>query len=323
MALLKKINTEATTQNDTGFGSNSSYNAGRFVNRDGSPNITKQGLSLAERYSIYHTLLALPLWKFLLFIVAVYIAINLFFATIYCLMGIEHLGGIITTGSVLHNFGEAFFFSAQTFTTVGYGRINPVGFGASAIAAIEALLGLLSFALATGLLYGRFARPQSFIKFSDFAVVAPFENGVALMFRMVPYKNNALLDAEAKISLAMQVEENGKMNNRFFTLDLQIAKVNALTLSWTIVHPINEKSPLYNIAQEDYANFKVELLVFVKAFDEMFANTVVARTSYSAQEIVFGAKFKPMYHPSDNNTKTILDIAKLNEIETTSISMLQ
>jgi inward rectifier potassium channel len=315
MALLRKINSRAKAEDNTGFGVNSSFSGGRFVNRDGSPNITKKGVNLFERYSIYHTLLALPLWKFLLLVLLVYILINIFFACIYYAIGIEHLGGIISASSI-ENFGEAFFFSAQTFTTVGYGRINPIGFLASTIAAIEALLGLLSFALATGLLYGRFSRPQSFLKFSDFAVIAPYKESVGLMLRLCPYKNNSLLDTEVKLTLAMRVDENGKMVNRFFSLDLEISKLNALTLSWTLVHPIDEKSPLYNLKYEEYINFRVEILVFLKAFDEMFANTVVARSSYTAKEIIFGARFKPMYHPSENSQKTILDIGKLNEIET-------
>jgi inward rectifier potassium channel len=321
MALLRKINSKAKAENNTGFGANSSFSGGRFLNRDGSPNITKKGVSLFERYSIYHTLLALPLWKFLLLILLVYILINFFFACIYYLIGIEHLGGIISASSI-ENFGEAFFFSAQTFTTVGYGRINPIGFLASTIAAIEALLGLLSFALATGLLYGRFSRPQSFLKFSDFAVIAPYQGLSGLMLRLCPYKNNSLLDTEAKLTLAMRTDDNGKMVNRFFNLDLEISKINALTLSWTLVHPIDEKSPLYNLKYEEYINLRVEILVYLKAFDEMFANTVVARSSYTAKEIIFGARFKPMYHPSDNNQRTILDLNKLNEIETVALPEL-
>jgi inward rectifier potassium channel len=315
MALSRKINSRAKTENNTGFGTNSAFSGGRFVNPDGSPNIAKKGINFFERYSVYHTLLAMSLWKFLALVLLVYVCINLLFASIYYFIGIEHLGGIVSS-SPLENFGEAFFFSAQTFTTVGYGRINPLGFWTSSIAAIEALLGLLSFALATGLLYGRFSRPESFLRFSDFSVIAPYEGITGLMFRISPFKNNALLDAEVKVSLAMRIEENGKMVNRFFPLDLEISKINALTLSWTIVHPIDEKSPLYNLKQEEYINFRVEILIFVKAFDEMFANTVVARTSYTANEIVFGAKFKPMYYPSDKHNKTVLDLNKLNEIET-------
>lgn len=127
MALLRKINTKAQTEANSGFGTNASDYGGRFINKDGSPNIEKKGIGLMERISWFHTMLALPRWKFLLFIFLFYISINLVFAAVYYLIGIEHLGGVITT-SKWEQFGEAFFFSAQTFTTVGYGRINPTGF---------------------------------------------------------------------------------------------------------------------------------------------------------------------------------------------------
>jgi inward rectifier potassium channel len=198
---------------------------------------------------------------------------------------------------------------------VGYGRISPVGFAASAVSTFEAFLGLLSFAIATGLFYGRFSRPRAFLKFSHNALIAPYKEGTALMFRVAPYKNNLLSEAEAKVNLAMQLEENGKIVNRFFNLDLEISKINALALSWTIVHPINEKSPLYNFNYADMVNAKIEALVFVKAFDEVFSNTVVQRFSYIASEVVWGAKFRMMYHADEKKKATVLDLDKLNDYE--------
>jgi inward rectifier potassium channel len=263
-------------------------------------------------------MLAMPRAKFLLFLLTAYIIANLFFAGIYYLIGIDHLAGV-QKGSSVKNFTEVFFFSAQTFTTVGYGRISPVGFLASAVSTFEAFLGLLSFALATGLFYGRFSRPRAFLSFSHNALIAPYKDGTALMFRIAPYKNNLLSEAEVKINLAMQVEENGKMMNRFYNLDLEISKINALALSWTIVHPINEKSPLYNFNYTDMVNAKIEALVFVKAFDEVFSNTVVQRFSYIASEVIWGAKFKIMYHADEEKGRTILDLNKLNEYEKTEL----
>lgn len=314
MALLRKINTKAKTEDNTGFGTNSTYSGGRFFNRDGSPNIIKRGLPFWDRNSIYHTLIGYPSWKFLLVVIGGFVLINIGFASLYYLIGIDHLGGM-KPGTPLENFGEAFFFSAQTFTTVGYGRISPVGFVTSFVAALEALIGLLCFAVATGLLYGRFAKPKAYLRFSDYAVIAPYKGGTAFMFRMTPYKNNQLLDVETKISLAMKVEDGAQIVNRFFNLDLEISKVNALTLSWTLVHPITEKSPLYNLKPEEYETLSTEFLIFIKAFDESFSNNVVARSSYTAKEIVFGAKFKPMYYPNEQHNKTILDVSRLNEIE--------
>ena len=161
-------------------------------------------------------MLAMPRMKFLLLLFVFYILINLLFAGVYYLAGIEHLSGL-KTGSAWQNFSEIFFFSTQTFTTVGYGRISPVGFITSAIATFEAFLGLLSFAIATGLFYGRFSRPRAFLKFSDHAIIAPYKNGIALMLRMAPFKNNQLFDAEARLTLAMKINENGNASNRFYS----------------------------------------------------------------------------------------------------------
>jgi inward rectifier potassium channel len=141
------------------------------------------------------------------------------------------------------------------------------------------------------------------------------------MFRMSPYKNNNLSEAETKLTLAMRIDENGKMANKFYSLDLEISKVNALALSWTVVHPINEKSPLFDLTLEDLKAVNAEVLVFVKAFDDVYANTVMSRTSYVASEIIWGARFKLMYHPNEGNTKTILDLGLINDYE--KIDLLQ
>jgi len=321
MSLLSKINTKATTQINTGFGINSADYGGRFVNKDGNPNIEKRGIPYFERISWYHTMLQMPRWKFLLILFSFYILINLVFAVIYYCIGIEHLEGIIAH-TIAEKFGEAYFFSAQTFTTVGYGRISPKGITTSTIAAFEALIGLLSFAIATGLFYGRFSKPKAYVRFSENAVLAPFNNGLAIMMRVAPYKNNTLLEAEAKVTAGIILEENGLPKNKFYFLDLEFDKVNSLTLSWTIVHPITEKSPFYKFTAEDFANTSGELLIFFKAFDDMFSNTVMARTSYTLQELVIGAKFTPMYHRDKEKNTTTLELDKLNSFVAADISNL-
>jgi inward rectifier potassium channel len=311
MAILRKINSKAKTENNTGFGTNANDYGGRFVNKDGQPNVNKIGVPFLERISWYHALLAMPRWKFLAVIILFYFGINFLFALLYMVIGVQHLVGI-QRGNILTEFSEAFFFSMQTFTTVGYGRISPSGFLTSFVASMEALTGLLSFALATGLLYGRFSKPTAYLKFSQNAIIAPYKDGMALMVRLAPFKNTALTDAEAKISLGMMIEENGKMVNKFFPLELEFTKVNALTLSWTVVHPITEDSPLFNYTKEDIANTIGEVIVFIKAFDDMFSNIVVARTSYTFKEVIYGVKYIPMYHRSVDGGKTVLDLDKLN-----------
>jgi inward rectifier potassium channel len=311
MALLKRLR-NLRTDNNTGFGTNSSNTGGRFVNKDGKANVIKKGVGILNRYSWYHTMLQMKRGKFLLLLLLIYISVNLFFAGIYYLIGIDHLAGV-NAGSAWKNFTEVFFFSAQTFTTVGYGRISPTGFAASAVSTFEAFLGLLSFAIATGLFYGRFSRPQAFLKFSDNALVAPYKDGTAFMFRLVPFKNNNLSEVEVKLTMAVSTEENGKLFDKFYNLDLEISKVNALALSWTIVHAITEDSPFYGLSKEDIAAADMEIMVFVKAFDEVFSNNVVSRTSYVSSEIVWGAKFNIMYRPNNDKSKTVIDIDRLND----------
>lgn len=315
MALFNRLNLKAKSLINTGFGTSASSYGGRFINKDGSANAAKKGIGVLDRISWYHTMLEMSSWKFLSILLLFYISINFVFALLYFAIGIEHLNGIQTTDDVWVQFGQAYFFSAQTFTTVGYGHISPTGFYTSALSSAEALMGLLSFAIATGLFFGRFSKPAVFLKFSDNAIIAPFNNGRALMFRLAPYKNTNYIDAEVNVTLGMQMEANGAMMNKFFTLDLEYQKINSLALSWTLVHPITSESPLYGLGASDFDSISGEIIVIVKTFDNMFSSTVATRTSYTFEEVVYGAKFKPMYTKSENNLSTVLDLGLLNTFD--------
>ena len=312
MALFKKINVKAKTDKNTGFGTNASNYGGRFINKNGTANIQKKGMHFLHRISWYHTMIDMPRWKFMSVLLLFYIGINFLFAIVYYAIGIEHLNGIDFSKSDWVQFGQAYFFSAQTFTTVGYGHISPSGFMTSMVAAAEALIGLLSFAIATGLFFGRFSKPTAFLKFSHNALIAPYGEIKGLMIRVTPFKNTNFTDAEAKMTLGMSMEKNGVMTNEFYSLELELERINALTLSWTLVHPITENSPLYNFTKEDFDVVNGEVLVFIKTFDDMFSNTVAIRTSYTFDEVVYGAKFEPMYTRSTDSSKTILHLDKLN-----------
>lgn len=307
---IRQKNTE-----NSGFGNNAS---GRFINKDGFPNVKRRGVNVFNKLSWYHTMLNLSSFRFLSYLVIAYVVVNLCFAFIYYLIGVEHLTGI-DKSDPLNEFIDVFFFSSQTFTTVGYGRIAPVGFMASLVATFEAFLGLLTFAIATGLFYGRFSRPRAYLRFSDNAVIAPFQDTTALMFRLAPYKNNALSDADVIVSTAIEVIENGVPKSNFYRLEIQLSKINTLALNWTIVHKIDENSPFYGFTEEDFKNTDIEIIIQVRAFDEVFSNTVVQRTSYVSEEIVFGAKFVPMYSPSKDNLSTVLDLDKINEYQKTEL----
>jgi len=320
MTLLKNLNDKAKIEENSGFGTNASSYGGRFVNKNGTANIEKRGMNLLRRISWYHIMIDMPNWKFMFILFLFYIIINFIFAILYYVIGIEHLDGIEQSQSVLTQFGQAYFFSAQTFTTVGYGHISPTGFLASALSSAEALIGLLSFAIATGLFFGRFSKPTAYIKFSYNALISPYKDQKALMVRLVPFKNTNLTDAKAKMTLGMSVEEDGIRTNKFYNLELELDAINALTLSWTLVHPITENSPFYNFTEDDFKKNHVEILVFITTFDDMFSNTVAARTSYTFNEIIYGAKFETMYNRSEDGTKTILYLDRINQFHTTKFS---
>lgn len=314
MLKIRKINPKAKSEINTGFGVNSSDYGGRFLRKNGKPNIQIKGIGFTERISWYHILLDMPRWKFMLTIVLFYLCVNLLFTVVYYFLGVGEFGGT-NTSSHFRQFAEAFFFSSQSFTVGGYGRADAGHLLINSLCAFEAFLGLLSLAVVTGLLYGRFSRPKAYLRFSENAILAPFHDQKAIMLRLAPFKNTTLTDAEAKVTLGLVVEEKGKMVNKFYQLPLEYHTVNSLTLSWTIVHPITETSPFYNFTKEDFENAQGEILVFIKAFDDMFSNTVVSRTSYTLKEIVLGAKFNPMYHKSEHDNKTLLYLNKLNSFK--------
>src|SRR5258705_13052069 len=220
MALLKRVNPFSKINNDTGFGTNASDYGGRFINRDGTFNLRKEGMPFWERFSIYHSMLNLPRWKFIALIISFFLVINLLYTIIYLLIGTEEFTGLIATTN-WEKVKEIYFFSTETFTTVGYGRVNPIGDGANFVASIEAMSGFLSFAVATGLIYGRFSKPKSFLVFSDHALIAPYQDKTALMFRFASYKDNHILtNVEIKVNIGLQVEENNQLVYKFFDLQL-------------------------------------------------------------------------------------------------------
>lgn len=305
---------------NTGFGTNSAAEGVRLTNKDGSVNLEKKGIGFLKRISIYHTLLRMPRGKFLLSIFLFYTVLNLFFAGLYLLVGVQHLQGTEgIDGETMGGFLQAFFFSSQTLTTVGYGHVSPSGLGANIIASLESFLGILSFALVTGLLYGRFTRPKAYLMFSDNGLITPHKNTRAFMCRIATYKNNHLTDVEAQLTVALQVTENNVKMTRFYPMKLEISKVNSLALSWTLVHLINDDSPLFQMNYEEMKEANVEILIFIKGFDDHFSNIVQQRTSYTYNDIIYGGRFLPMFKSAENGAATILELDKINLFERVSL----
>ncbi len=315
MSLSRKYNPNLKTNNDTGFGSNANNFGGRFINKDGTFNLRREGISSLRRIGVYQKMLTIPTWKFGSVILIFYMMINLFFTIVYLCMGDDQLMGMVSH-SGWPRIKEIFYFSTQTYTTLGYGRINPLGDAANIVSSLEALTGFMSFAIATGLIYGRFSKPKSYLLFSDNALIGPYRDKTALMFRFVTYKDNhTLTNVEIKVNIALRVEENGTQTYKFYDLVLERYKVDSLPMNWTVVHPIDDNSPLYGFTQEDVAAADVEIYVLITAFDDVFSSSVLQRTSYTYREMLFGAKFVPMYRESADGMTTILEMHKLNDIE--------
>lgn len=314
MPLKKIINPKSKQNTDTGFGVNAGAYGGRFVNKDGTFNVKRRGVLLQDRISIFQKMIYMPLWEFLLTVAIFYLGINIVFAFIYYLPGVDDFAGLNEKGNTLAHLVHLFFFSSQTLTTVGYGLISPSGFWSNLIASFEALCGLLTFAIMTGLVYGRFARPRSYLLFSKIAVIAPYRGITGLMFRLASYKDRHILtDANVKVNMGLKVFEGGEERFKFFELKLERYRVDSLSMNWTVVHPIDDDSPIVHFSEEDLANAEAEIYVQLSGYDEVFAATVVQSTSYFFNEIIYGAKFKPMYY--ENNTTTVLELNKINEWE--------
>lgn len=313
MALTKAINPVSKLNDDTGFSTTGVMNGARFINRDGTFNLHKKGWPFWDRFSIFHFMISLPLWQFITIIVTFFFSINLMYASIYYWIGPGQFTGFLGT-TPGHIFKELYFFSTETFTTVGYGRVNPTGDLANLVAAVEAMSGFLSFALATGLIYGRFARPRAHLAFSDHAIIAPYKDKTGLMFRFACYKqNHALSDVIVQVNLAMLIREDGIAKYRYYNLPLERGRIESMPMNWTVVHPIDEASPLVGLTPEDLLTNDMEVYVLVRGFNDVYGNTVQQRTSYTYQEIQFNRKFIPMYHETENGT--VLELHKLSRHE--------
>nr|WP_199158060.1 ion channel [Pedobacter sp. ASV2] len=298
---------------DLGFSSVPVAKNQRMLNPDGSANILRTGLPWFKFDDTYTRLVTMSWRRFFLIILIAYLVVNTIFAVLYNIIGIKNLDG--ANGITLRDqFFDAFFFSAQTISTVGYGHISPQGFITSCLAAFESMLGLLAFALATGLLYGRFSRPTSKVSFSKKMVIAPYENGKGLMCRLVNLRRNQLIEVEAEMVMSYNETVDGNNIRRFYPLELERKKVGILSLNWTLVHAITEESPFYDKTAEELKLAEVEVFLILKAFDDTFSQSIHTRTSYQDEEIEIDARFVKMYDHNDEG-KLVLDYSKLDDIE--------
>jgi inward rectifier potassium channel len=271
----------------------------RVINPDGTFNVERRGTDWHD-VNPYLYLVSVSWVKFFLIILVLYVLVNVIFAAVYYSLGPGALRSSTYGASSAARFLESFFFSSQTLTTVGFGEVAPRSSGANLIAAMEALTGLLGFAVATGLLFGRVSRPSARIGFSRNALIAPYLDGTSLQFRMVNRRANTLIEPAVTLMM-MTVDRSGPEHRREFNiLKLERDKVMLFPLTWTVVHPIDSESPLYGKMQRDLEDLQAEFMVLVTALDETFAQNVHQRFSYRFSDVEWGRRFTPAFNVDDS-----------------------
>ena len=273
----------------------------RLINNDGTFNVRRRGRSL---FAPYQNLVEMSWPKFLGLTLMAYVLINLAFAVGFLLIGTDSLANIDQSQPFWERALGAFFFSVQTFTTVGYGSLAPMGIAANALAAFVALFGWIALAIVTGLFYARFARPSRLLLFSEKAIVSPYRDGIkSLQFRIANRRDTHLINIHARVVLTWL--EDGR--RRFAPLELERDYVPLFPLNWTIVHPITANSPIHGWTQDDYCHRRSELLIMIEGYDEIYAQSVHTNNSYLHDEIVWNARFQPMYFEREDTTELHLD----------------
>ena len=280
----------------------------RSINKDGSFNVFRRGGSWRNLHP-YLQMLSMSWPRFFATILSGYLVINLIFAIVYFALGPgQLLGG--NSASEMDRFISDFFFSTQTLTTLGYGKIVPATVPANIMASLEAITGLMAVALGTGLMFGRFSRPSAKIAFSDHILMAPYQDLSSLQFRIVNLRPNILMELEAYLVLMTVEGPPGKLTRRFEPLKLERDKIYFLALTWTIVHPLDETSPLFGKTAADLERLQAEFVVLIKAFDDTFSQAVHARYSYRYDELTWQAKFQPAFE-IDGNGNMILNVDRV------------
>ena len=282
----------------------------RTINPDGSFNVKRSGLRWRDA-NPYLMLIDTTWPRFLLIVLLGFLSVNMIFASFYLMIGIENLKGL---ESDMGAFANAFFFSVHTLTTVGYGNVYPQGPGANTISSLEAATGLMLFAIATGLLYGRFSRPSARIIYSKSAIVAPYQDGTSLQFRVANARSNTLMNMEARVLLMTVDGSDGQAKRNFIDLPLERRGVYFFALTWTIVHPIDSESPFFGKTREDLAKVSAEVLILLQGFDDTFSQVVHSRYSYRHDELVWGAKFTPAFKV-DTKGDMVVEVDRIDEMK--------
>ena len=257
----------------------------------------------------YHFILTLTWPRFYALVVAFFLAINLVFATAYWLVN-----GCIANARP-GSFSDAFFFSIETLATVGYGALYPATLYGHIVAAVEILVGLMSLAIVTGLIFSRFSKPTARILFSQRMVISPFEGARVLMLRAANERNNRIVEANA--SLAMVRTErtaDGETFTRIHDLPLLRDHTPAFALTWTLIHRIDASSPLHGWTREELLEARTRIMLSINGHDETMAAAVHSYHDYLADDLIFDARFVDVMLKGENEER-IIDLTHFHEIE--------
>ena len=280
---------------DLGFGRViSQQRALRLLNRDGSFNVQTRGRGL-HAFLAYSNLVSTTWNRFFLFVAVVYLLLNGFFAVGYVACGTRGLVNTLDTG-IYSPFLKAFFFSIHTSATIGYGSTVPVGLATNTLVALESVVSLLGLAVVTGLVFARFSRPVADILFSRSAVMSWIGNLRAFQFRIINSRNNQIIDLHCRLLVSrFETNAGGVSVRRYYPLRLERESVVFFPLSWTVVHTVDQDSPLFGVTEDELCGSGAEFLILLTGMDETFSQVVNARSSYRANEIIWDAKFTDIF----------------------------
>ncbi len=283
----------------------------RFVSRSGGTDVVRSGVAPRRFRDVYHSALNARWSVLLATFAAFYVMLNALFALAYV------AGGDDIANARAGSFVDAFFFSVQTMATIGYGALAPRTIYANVLVAIEAFLGVVSFALATGLFFAKFSRPTARVLFSRVAVVAPRDGVRSLMLRMANERANQILEAQVHLALARtEMTIEGERVRRLYDLELLRTRTPLFVLTWTVIHPIDERSPLFGLTPESLREAEGEIVVSVLGVDETFSQTIHARYSYLPDEIVWDARFADIMSQLPDGRR-LVDYARFHDVVAT------
>jgi len=294
----------------------------RTINPDGSYNMERRTGRVLGNFYLYHWLITASWSHYWIIVFGFYGVMNIIFASVYYFIGIDQLSGAQASTPALQ-FMHCFFFSAQSFTTVGYGGIFPVGRLANFVATLEAFTGLMTFALATGTLYGRFSRPVSRIKYSRNIIFSPYKDITGLQFMVANEMSSSLMEMEARVNIGWYEDDGtGKMIRRFAQVNLEIDKISLFPTSWILNHPIDEESILYGRSFEEIKKMDPEVYVLLKGFDDVFSQTIYSRHSYMIDDFIYGAKFRRPWVINDEG-RIVMDLTKVGDYDVSEMPVLE